>query len=228
MGNNIQNILDMPSKGIIDDGDEELLLFMSEREANPEDARLAWEEFYRRHAKYVLYICRKVLRDIFDENMINGVLMETFMKVYLSAHTYQLGNEQETEKVRHRVRAWLGVIARNVAFDTIRGKNDPEAIQIEPEDWDQLGGAQENTISKDTKIVRDLMDRILDERERAILQATYLYYNPNKENQRLPNNVANELCEYFATTPANLRRIRKNATEKIEEVLIAHGYKNHK
>lgn len=215
-------------KGFAEDTDEVLILYMAEQEKNTAEARGAWEELYRRHASYVLGICRQVCDGMLDDDKINGIMVETFLKAYLSARTYEFSSQQLADKIRRRVRAWLGVIAKHATIDVIRGQRNSGAFQLEPEEWEQIDSNQKCPVSKDTKIVRKLMEQVLDDRERAELQATYMYYKPNKENQRLPDDIIEQLCKCFCTTPANLRRIRKKATEKMKEVLIATGYKNHK
>lgn len=211
-----------------EDTDEELLLYMTDQKKNPAEARGAWEEFYCRHAKYVLWICRRVCKGMLDDDVVNSIMVETFIKAYLSADTYELGSQQQADKIRRRVRSWLGVIAKHATFDVLRGQRDSRPIQIKSEEWERIDSDQKGPISKDTETVRKMMEQVLDDRERDVLRTTYMYYDPDKENQRLPNDVVDHLCKCFRTTPANLRRIRKKATGKIKEVLIATGYKNHK
>lgn len=226
--NKSKKILQGNAKGFKEDSDEELLLYMAEREKGPVDARAAWEEFYRRHAAYVLNICRRVCDGMLDNDMTNGVMIETFAKVYLSAHTYKLSDQQEPDKIRRRVRSWLGVIAKHATFDVLRCRRDSTPIQLEPEEWGRIGGTQKCPISKDTQAVRRLMEQVLDDREIAVLRTTYMYYDPDKDSQRLPNEIVDELCKCLSTTPANLRRIRKKGTKKIKDALVAEGYKVHK
>ena len=108
--------------------------------------------------------------------MINGIMVETFLKVYLSANTYEFSNEQAVDKIRRRVRAWLGVIAKHATIDVLRGQQNSGAIQLEPEEWEHIDSNKQHSVSKDTKIVQELMDQVLDERERAVLRMTYKYY----------------------------------------------------
>lgn len=223
---NIQGTLgEVPGK-IANDSDEELLLYISDRTTNPDDARLAWEEFYRRHAGYVLYICRRTWGKVLDEESIESIHMETFTKVFLSADTYVLNDATAGEDIiRRRIRAWLGTIAKNATIDFLRNRRSTQLSHYSPDKLDQMECAPDAPVSDETKIVREVMSQVLDEQERAILQATYAHYNPDKEYQRLPNEVVTELCIHFGTTPANIRRVRKNATEKIKQALMQIGYR---
>ena len=211
-----------------EDTDEELLLYMADQKKNPVEARGAWEEFYCRHADYVLWICRRACKGMLDDDIVNSIMVETFIKAYLSADTFRFGSQQQADKIRWRVRSWLGVIAKHATFDVLRGQRNSERIQIKPEEWERIDSVQQVPISKDTETVRKMMEQVLDNRERVVLQTTYMFYDPDKENQRLPNDVVDQLCKCFHTTPANLRRIRKKATEKIKKALTTMGYKNHK
>lgn len=211
-----------------EDTDEELILYMTDQEKNPAEAKGAWEEFYIRHASYVLLICNRTCNWSLDDNTINGIMVETFIKAYSSANTYKFSNQQQIDEIRRRVRSWLGVIAKNATFDVLRGYRDSGMFRLGPEEWRRIDNNQERSISKDTETVRKIMEQILDDRDRTVLRTTYMYYNPDKENQRLPNDIVDQLCRHFSTTPANLRRIRKNATEKVKKALVEMGCKNHK
>lgn len=215
-------------KGFAEDTDEELILYMSDKDKNPVEARGALEEFYRRHANYVLGICQQACKGMLDDDLINGIMVDTFQKVYLSANTYELSSQQPDDKIRRCVRAWLGVIAKHATIDVLHGQRDSAALQLELKERKKFDSNQKCSVSKDTKIVRKLMEQVLDERERSVLRATYMYYKPDKDNQRLPDDVVDQLCRFFLTTPENLRRIRKIATEKMKKALIETGYKNHK
>ena len=223
---NSTEVANAPPGRFSEETDEVLLLYMAEQESNRVDARDAWEEFYRRHVKYVLWICRRACESRLDEDEMNEVVVDTFRKAYISAATYKVGNLQDPDVIRRKVRAWLGVVAKHSTIDCLRGRRDDEAIQIDPEEWNRIDGNRECQISNDTRIVRKLMAETLDERERAVLWATYLHYDPDKQHQRLPNEVVHDLCARFGTTPANLRRIRKTASGKIRDALEAAGYRD--
>jgi DNA-directed RNA polymerase specialized sigma24 family protein len=215
--------------GFAKESDEELLLYMAERQTYPASARGAWEEFYRRHAKYVHWVCRRVCGGSLDDDTVNGIVVDTFTKAYQSAGTFRFSNEKQPDKVRRRVRAWLGVIAKHATFDAFGGHREPRTVQLDAQEWEGIDGDRgEGLRYKDTQTVRGLMEQVLNDRERLVLQMTYMHYDPDRENQRLSDDVVHRLCECLHTTPANLRRIRKNATDKMREALISAGYKNHK
>jgi hypothetical protein len=54
-----------------------------------------------------------------------------------------------------------------------------------------------------------------------VLRVTFQWYEPGREHQRLPNDVAADLADTLQTTPENLRQIRRRALRKIKAHLTA-------
>jgi RNA polymerase sigma factor (sigma-70 family) len=69
---------------------------------------------------------------------------------------------------------------------------------------------------------RKLLDEAIDslsEKEQRVLRTTFQYYQPGKQHQRLPNDVAEDLAKELGTTSDNVRQIRHRALEKIKEYI---------
>jgi hypothetical protein len=49
-----------------------------------------------------------------------------------------------------------------------------------------------------------------------VVQVTAQWYQPDRDHQRLPNDVAADLAASLQTTPENIRQIRRRALKKIE------------
>jgi len=56
-----------------------------------------------------------------------------------------------------------------------------------------------------------------------VIRVTFQWYQPDREHQRLPNQVAKDLADTLGTTPENLRQIRHRALRKIEAHLRQHA-----
>lgn len=208
-----------------DDTDEDLLGYMAEKESDPYGARQAWEEFYNRHCAYVRHICYRVCHGRLDDGEIMDIVIDTFRKVFeRGAATYRTQTGQTPGQIQRRVRAWLGVVARNATRDILQGRRGDPAIQIEQEEWQYIRGGQEVRGGEDMTQVRAIMEDVLSERELLVLWATYKWYKLGEKNQRLPAGVVADLCEQFQTTPENLRKIRQRATRKVKEALLVAGY----
>jgi DNA-directed RNA polymerase sigma subunit (sigma70/sigma32) len=66
-------------------------------------------------------------------------------------------------------------------------------------------------------IAREVMETDLSPEEREVLRITFEWYDPDRTNQRLPNDVAADLAERVDTTSENLRKIRQRALRKFKD-----------
>ena len=58
----------------------------------------------------------------------------------------------------------------------------------------------------------------LDAREQEVLRETMLWHKPGEANQRMPNEAASRLAAQLGTTPANIRKIRSRAIQKLRQI----------
>jgi hypothetical protein len=63
----------------------------------------------------------------------------------------------------------------------------------------------------------------LPKREQMVVRVTMQWYQPDKQHQRLPNDVAADLARTLRTTPENIRQIRRRALKRIETYLREHA-----
>ncbi len=63
------------------------------------------------------------------------------------------------------------------------------------------------------------MHKALDERKRDIITIFVTYYDANREHQRSPEGVVEELCRRWSLLPENVRQIRKRALAKLRRYI---------
>ena len=154
------------------DTDAELLGYMAMQNDQPEGAREAFSEFYRRHAPWLLTTVRKshaprLLHG--DDDALHDVVLDTMQLAYKRAETFELGSIPDPEHIRRRVRAWLGGIANNVVEDAVNALHSVPT----PDPEDDIG---QTILDTDDPEVSELAKRLekeiegLPEREQDILR----------------------------------------------------------
>lgn len=76
--------------------------------------------------------------------------------------------------------------------------------------------------SEELELIKDALDA-LPEKQRIVINYTYLYYEPGKEHQRLPNDVSEELQELLNSTQPAIRKLRQRGREKIRAYIDEHA-----
>jgi len=202
--------------------DADLLLFMALRADDPPGARAAWEEFYARHVRYLYAVCLRAYADLLGGPAgVGDLVADTFRRAYEHAGTFDAAGLDDPDRLRRRARAWLGRIAQRLVQTALRGRAKLPTVRLEPDHWQLIAGRDELPPAGDPQRVERVREAIasLSPREQAVLRVTFQWYRPDRSHQRLPNDVAAELAESLATTPENLRQIRRRAMRKVEAIL---------
>jgi len=201
------------------DSDYDLLEIMTWQQSDPVASREAWAEFYRRHATYLYGVCRRFTRRLGGEASAEDLTAETFKRVYESAaHTFKPGTSKDPDAIGRHVRAWLGTIAQNLARDALRNEGSREG-HLAQEHWQDIPDQPAPTDSARAKHLWLTMQNVLTERECDVLRVTFQWYDPQRPNQRLPNDIAAELAARWGTNSENIRQIRKRALRELEAAL---------
>jgi RNA polymerase sigma factor (sigma-70 family) len=197
--------------------DADLLVYMALAGDDASVAGAAWEELYRRHAGYLYAVCLRAYGDLLGGPAGAGDLVaDTLRRAYENAAKFDAGGIEDADRLRLRVRAWLGRIAQRLAQGMLRGRGRLPTVLLEPDQWQRV--AERPPQDGESRRVEQARGAIasLSEREQAVIRATFQYYQPDRPHQRLPNRVVAELAEHLRTTPENLRQIRRRALRKIE------------
>jgi RNA polymerase sigma factor (sigma-70 family) len=213
------------SGGAIDlssDSDYDLLEIMTWKDSDPEPAREAWAEFYRRHVKYLYSACFRYTKGLGGGQEAEDLTTETFRLVYeRGAKTFRRPESDDPEYARRRIRAWVGRIAQNLSRSSYRGRHIQE-VQLDDIAWDSLSedlSSAETAPSQTSIRMRELIESELTERELFILRVTSLYYDEREPNRHLPSHVLDDIAQQFGITRENIRQIKSRAMKKIERAM---------
>ncbi|HSC89350.1 MAG TPA: sigma-70 family RNA polymerase sigma factor [Polyangiaceae bacterium] len=204
----------------IDTHSSDATLFAAIGSAGPA-ARLAQEQLYARHVRYLYAVVQKRCRGFgLSSDESEDLVHDTFARAFAHAKSYRASLETDAELERRWTRAWLGQIARNLLLDCLEGR---QAL-ASPEELELLSvPAEELPPESDTPRLRALRAALgsLSEREQDVLRVSALYQRRGEAHQRLPNDVSEELARRWETTNDNIRAIRSRAMKKLEQTARA-------
>ncbi len=206
------------------DSDEDLLLYMSWQEDDSGGARAAFEEFHRRHVKYLFAVCLRAYGDDLGHDGVADLVQETFWRVYKKASLFNPLNLEDQDRARRRVRAWMAKIANRLVLDGSR--KEARHVRLLTDDHGRIDQIEfkENScreLSEEEQLVRRAMNEVLNERERAVVEAFASYYDPESDHQKPPKGLIDDLCRRIGTTSENVRQLRRRGLAKLEEFVAA-------
>ena len=121
----------------------------------------AFEELYRRYARGIHAVVRRILR---EHGASEDTVQEVFASVWRSASSYRVG--------RGRVVAWLFTIARNAAVDAARVRRP--VVVGDPEDAVDPAATPHEQTERDLEAFRvHVAVDTLPPRERAVIALAY-------------------------------------------------------
>jgi len=204
--------------------DAVLLTLMARRHTDAATARLAWEEFYRRHCPYLYAVACKV--GIVNDSDRHDLVHETFLRVFEKAHTFEGDGTTDSTQSRRQVRAWIGRIAHNIFQDMLRRLKGDRAAAIRIQDDAKIRPQAVGPDDPPSPVLQAILQAIdsLSAREQEIIRVTWQYYAPGQKQQRLPHNVVARLARDLNTTPENIRKIRQRAVRKIKAMLLSSSH----
>ena len=213
-----------PTSSSTEETDGDLLCLIGWAEDGPEEAKAAFEEFYNRHVESLYAACYRTYRGRLPVGYsVQDLVVDTFARAAERGQTYDVGTAKDGADRRLRTEGWLLAIAHSVVGDSYRGRF-PVEVQLPDEGWQCRAFTDRPVDSAETKLVRQAIDDVLDDREREVILVTFHWYDPDREHQRLPNEVAAELAAQLGTTTDNLRKIRAKAVRKVKEHVLAYRH----
>ncbi len=192
------------------ESEEGLLIYMSFKEDNPEEASLALGEFYGRHREFLYSILKRVYKNALRQEVIEDLVDDTFIQGFVKAHLCDFYGETDPDKQRKMVRGWLGGIAKNIFLQDKRKEGRIEIVY----NSDLVDDIEYQEDSAIDPLIEEMMD-LLNEKERAVLITSYQFYDPVKKNIYTPTEELHALAAYFDLTLPAIRKIRQRAIEKI-------------
>jgi len=205
--------------------DADLLVYMSMAGDDPAVARAAWDQLYRRHVGYLYGVCLRAYGPLLGGQAgACDLVADTFQRAYEHADTFDSNGIRDPRRLRLRVRAWLGRIAQRLLQTRLRGQRKLPTRFLQHEHWQEIAQPP-SPRGQDRQEIRRVRSAILSlsQPEQMVLRVTFQWYQPHRDHQRLPNEVAADLARALQTTPENLRQIRRRALRKIRAHLAEHA-----
>lgn len=196
---------------------------MGLKENDPESAQLAWAEFFERHWRYLLGVCRGSYGLSLGDLGVEDLVKDTFIRVYQKAATFTPAVTGGVDVRRQRVRAWLGKVANRLFLASWRQEcrviSIDELIAEGIEPAVREGADPEDHPSNPRLELVRLALATLTPREHEVLVASYAWYDSTQGCHRMPDSELAALAAKYQTTPVNIRKIRSRAKEKMEQYI---------
>jgi len=220
-----------PSHATLTDVSEATLLgLMSLQRGNPSVARDAWDELYRRHARYVFVVVSRGFSDhLQDAHDVPDVVSDTFREAFDWAGRCARFDEIHArfsspirDDTRRRVLGWLSVIARRVAANRCEARarapvelldGDIDSISSDEEDSEPPPAAEHPTLRRALKKLND--------EELEALRVSLPWYQPESGEFAFARGEAAKVASSLGITPDTLRQRRCRALRHVESLLLA-------
>lgn len=194
---------------------EDILLAISDKEHDECAAVSAFTILYRGYSKFLNSVVSRGLKDrgIYDEEILNTVLNNTFLIIYEKPLIFSFSAIAENDL---SFKAWLSTVAKNELkrlLEEYYKDSHPLEIVVSDPAIEEIELDEEIFESANLKTLNEAL-LLLSERDRHILRTIYLYH---EEGKNTPSYVLRNLCEMFDTTTANIRKIKERSEKKIAE-----------
>jgi RNA polymerase sigma factor (sigma-70 family) len=201
--------------------DFELIQRMADQGSNFAGAREAWEQFYLRHHRVLMYISMSDHGYLLGQDDINDVVHDTFLKAFNRAGSFDHQESCPADVQERKCRAWLAAIAENIVRDRFRGQLEISIVdetEIERTESPRQETTDETEIPEPErlKLLRSGFAG-LSEIEQIVLRATMSWWQADQQHQRMPNAAMQELSRQIDKSPENIRKIRSRAMDKLEK-----------
>jgi RNA polymerase sigma factor (sigma-70 family) len=199
--------------------DKELFELMKNHESNEENAKLAWEEFYLRYARYLWNCCLRQCKSVPDGNSVAlDIFQSTMRKVYDKAGKFDSNGSLG-------VKAWLSKVAQNEFRDYYKKyhlhftNDEPEKdvideVEVYEDSIDDSLAEKVETIQ--FSHLTQLLSK-LNEKEYDVLITYMSYHQIDKPLAHLPDPEMDRLCKKYTIKSEAVRQIRLRAMKKLKK-----------
>lgn len=197
---------------------EDLVEFATWAQSDPEIAKAAMWELWRRFMPYVFAALWRSFGWRFSREELVDFTNDSFLRAAERGGSFRNEGIEDTTRAFNKVGAWLCAIARSVVADSDRERDGmPEPWSVEEFDAVEAGTERSGPVDHRLTAIREAAFEtgVLNEREREVVLTTIEYYKPGADHQRLPNGVAEALARRLDVQPETITQIRRRAFQKI-------------
>jgi hypothetical protein len=216
----------------LDDRSEaELLGLMSMQRLEPDAARDAWAEMYRRHSRYVAsVVARAFPQRARDADTLSDIVSDAFRTVFDWAGRHRSGEAlaerfaaTDRDGVRRKVLGFHAVVARRLAMRrfAVQGRGPREFTHG---DIEQVASATEEDYEPPpaTKVSKlEALLELLSSDEAEALRVSLPWYQPETGEFSFPRGEAARVAESLGITPEALRQRRSRSLKRLQSLLGA-------
>ena len=190
---------------------DELMRVIREKvDSNREEAMNAFGELYDIYKGVLWKLCVKACGDKASADLV-------YERTWRNIQNHP---NYDYRKYNVSFETWMSRIAHNAWFDVMKKSVPITEDTIDDLVASEMGVEEEETgPSANAKLIDEAMAE-LTEKERDILKI-YLIHDTDKK-LHVPQDVLDELKDRYQTTPANLRKIKSRALEKVRDYVRKH------
>ncbi|MFO1500207.1 MAG: sigma-70 family RNA polymerase sigma factor [Verrucomicrobiota bacterium] len=201
--------------------DDGLVTFMAFQATDKELALKACDELHRRHARFLLAWCIKNRLETFGE-AAEGFVNATFLKAYQVAEKFVCTDKSaRTEQVL----AWLFRIMKNLYLDSLRAEKRRPVVRCTDEETERLEDIEEkrqeaaDQVPTGRKAAVLAFLETLPPKDREILTATAEFWDLEKGESVIDDDVREGICREYGLTESSLRVRRKRLRDRAKSFI---------
>lgn len=201
--------------------DFELIRRMAECIPDSSEAREAWSVFYIRHYQFLLRACTSRHGYLLGLAGVNDLVQDAFINAFKGARTFDHAEQCGRPEQEPKCRGWLLAIAHNLVRDRYRGQ--PEVRLVNDSEFDALASSSDGHAdgievpqNDRLRLLKSGFEQLSDA-EQAVLRATMVWWQADREHQRMPEAAMEQLSKQIRKSPDTIRQIRLRALRKLEK-----------
>jgi RNA polymerase sigma factor (sigma-70 family) len=199
----------------------ELIRRMADHEADSSQAREAWSFFYLRHYQFLYRVCTSRYGYPLGLAGVSDLVQDAFINAFNGAHTFNHAEQCGASEQELKCRGWLLAIVQNLVRQRYRGQ--PEVCLVDDGELDALAGSSNGNPDQIEPPQRERLRllksgfELLSDAEQTVLRATMLWWQADRQHQRMPESAMRELSKQIGKSPETIRQLRLRALRKLKK-----------
>lgn len=201
---------------LVSEPDDGLVTYMAFKETDGEMALKACDELHSRHARFMLGWCIKYRKETFGESAEDFV-NATFLKAYREAEKFVCTDRSQST---NQVLAWLFRIMKNLYLDSLRAEGRRPVLHCPDGETEWLEEIEEQRQEALTQVPTGRKAAVLKfletlpPKDREILTVTAEFWDREKGEPVIDDDVRQGICNDYGMTESSLRVRRKRLKDR--------------